>query len=41
MDTIAETAIETLIFNSGTTMSSSFLDKHFYRKHGKDTYYEK
>ena len=39
MDTIAEMAIKTITINAEATMSKSILDKHYYRKHGKDAYY--
>ncbi len=39
LDTVAEMAIKSLILNKNAFMCDGILEKHFFRKHGKDAYY--
>jgi len=39
MEEVAKMASRTLILNPNTTMSQILINKHFFRKHGKDAYY--
>lgn len=39
METIAEMNLKTLLLNSEASMANYVLDKHFLRKHGKNSYY--
>ena len=39
LEKIAEMAFRTLLLNSESSMESYILDKHYFRKHGKNAYY--
>ncbi|SDA27630.1 L-ribulose-5-phosphate 4-epimerase [Ruminococcus sp. YE71] len=39
MDTVAEMTMKTLLLNPSAEMPQYILDKHYYRKHGKNAYY--
>lgn len=39
MEAVAEMAIKTLSLNHSAEMASYILNKHYFRKHGKDAYY--
>lgn len=39
MEKIAEITLKSIILNPNASMSSYVLDKHYYRKHGKNAYY--
>lgn len=39
MDKVAEIAIKTLLLNQNAKINPNILEKHYLRKHGKDSYY--
>ena len=39
LEKIAEMSIKTLMLNANSNMEKYILDKHYYRKHGKNAYY--
>ena len=39
LEKIAEMAFRTLLLNPESSMESYILDKHYFRKHGKNAYY--
>ena len=39
MDTVAEMTMKTLLLNPSAEMPQYILDKHYYRRHGKNAYY--
>lgn len=39
LETVAEMALKTLLLNSESSFAKYVLDKHYFRKHGKNAYY--
>ena len=39
LETVAEMAVKTLQLNPGSALAAYVLDKHYFRKHGKNAYY--